>query len=83
MKHVLPKSLAVAMLAAGCGAPSMQDGGVDAGKTDSGVSDSGVADSGVSDAGMEVDMCPSGCFQLRDADGGLVYYPDGGPYCLC
>jgi hypothetical protein len=70
----LPKWLVVALLpAAACPGPTPDDGG-----TDSGM-DGG--DDGGTDGGQNA--CPSGCDQYRMPDGGLVFYPDGGPYCLC
>lgn len=51
-----------------CG-PGHPDGG-----TDSGVD-------GGDDGGT--DPCGPGCVQYVYPDGGKVFYPDGGPYCLC
>ena len=71
----IPRWLAVAVLpVAACSPPSEHDGG-----TDSGVTDGG--DDGGTDGGQSA--CGSGCVQYMYPDGGLVFYPDGGPYCLC
>lgn len=40
----------------------------------------GGTDSGVKDGGTN--PCPPGCDQYVN-DAGPVFYPDGGPYCLC
>ena len=74
MALTIPKVLSVVVLAAtGCGPALVQkDAGVDAGP------DAGVGDGGA-DAGM---LCPPGC-TVWMRDGGPVFFPDGGPYCLC
>jgi hypothetical protein len=73
----VPKWLAVALLpAAACPGPNPNN---DDGGQDSGMMDGG--DDGGTDGGQN--LCPPGCDQYRMPDGVLVFYPDGGPYCLC
>jgi len=67
----LPKALAVVVLASGAvgcsGAPSPNDGGTDAG----------------TDGGTPPEMCPEGCYNPTDPDGGPGRYEDGGLICYC
>jgi hypothetical protein len=67
----LPKALAVVVLASGAvscsGTPSNEDGGTDGGNTDAGPTE----------------MCPQGCYNPTDPDGGPGRYEDGGLICYC